>query len=67
MTNREKLNGTALYDLLCMMNDKSMVCVLQLLDKEQRIRCDMLIKNPTKQTCHACIANWLNSKYDGRW
>lgn len=62
MTNREKLNSECMYDLLCRMNDKSMVCVLKLLNKEKRIRCDMLIKNPTKQTCHACIAEWLNEE-----
>lgn len=60
MTNREKLHSMSLFDLLCMMNDKSMLCVLQLFDKEKRIRCDMFMKNTSKETCHACIAAWLD-------
>lgn len=62
MRNRDKLNSMSLCDLLCMMNDKSMLCVLQLLDKEKRIRCGMFMKNTTKETCHACIAAWLDEE-----
>ncbi len=62
MKNRDVLHNMCLYDLLCKMNDKSMLCVLQLLDKEKRIRCDMFMKNTTKETCHACIAAWLDEE-----
>ena len=67
MTNREKLNSMALYDLLCRMNEKSMpgfLCVLQMLDEKNRVRvrCDDFAKSTMKETCRSCIAAWMNER-----
>lgn len=67
MTNREKLLHTSEYDLLCRMNDKSMpgfLCVLQMLDEKNRVRvrCDNFGGYDKRETCHKCIASWLNER-----
>ena len=76
MTNREKLNSMALYDLLCRMNENLNetvdCCILDGIawnGKYDGIRCPMFYDGsvPFKDACKNCIANWLNSEYDGRW
>lgn len=67
MTNREKLNRECMYDMLCRMNDKSMpgfLCVLQMLDEKNRVRvrCDDFGDYDKRETCHKCIASWLNER-----
>lgn len=66
MTNREKLLKTCEFDLLCRMNENiktyqftrtALCCVLNGFRYEGE--CD--------KECDECIANWLNSEYDGRW
>ncbi len=65
MTNREKLNSMALYDLLCRMQknfDEGALCILEFITGS-KVPC---IQNKPFPPCEECIANWLNSKYDGR-
>lgn len=69
MTNREKLNSMAMYDLLVSINDGldreinnagCATCVVELLNepirKSLHRRCD------NYETCNDCIASWMNEE-----
>lgn len=72
-SNAERLNGMCMYDLLCRMNEKSVrgfLCVLQMLDENQRVRtrCDDFGVDGTHYDgCRKCIAAWLYEPKEGRW
>ena len=63
MTNREKLNSMALYDLLCRMNDKLESegggCVMLAFTEYEGAmkRCPQ-----HRNDCSKCIAAWLNEE-----
>lgn len=69
MTNREKLNRMALYDMLVGINEAldreinnagCATCVVELLGEEIRKSCDSRCSHYV--TCNNCIAAWLNEE-----
>lgn len=64
MTNREKLNSMALYDLLCIMDENGGgdTCIVELLggetwnDDHRSHRCYEY------KCCQDCVAAWLNER-----
>ena len=71
MTNREKLNSMALYDLLCRMQENTFEfmyelgnnpCIIAYITGEmQGGRCADFIEG-TEENCSKCIASWLNEE-----
>lgn len=62
MTNREKLNSMALYDLLCRMQGNGSDCVIeQITGTPQDERCEKH-ESGWVVDCLACIAAWLNEE-----
>lgn len=61
MTNREKLNSMALYDLLCRMNNKILTgndsCIMSALCESPVSRCAEY-----RGYCDRCIEKWLNER-----
>ncbi len=72
MTNREKINDMALYDLLCRMQDnaddqqfdRAFPCIIGFITGDPPIwRCAEFMEG-THALCYKCIAAWLNEECD---
>lgn len=58
MKNRDKLNGMAIYDLLCRMAKNSPYCIIETITGKA-YKCPYGRSLPD---CHKCIAAWLNEE-----
>ena len=73
MKNSDRLAQINTFDLLCRMNDNitrldAEVCILDFIAGKMSMKCDLGIDvTGYKDRCGACIAQWLNAEYDGRW
>lgn len=71
MRNRDKLNQTCDYDILCHMNERLRridtkgipVCIMDALGSVGNPLCNM---SGSTEICEKCISDWMNKPYKGK-